>query len=250
VRVVLQPAYLLHARKISDSRLSVDFFTQDYGVVGAIARAPSKKKSPLVLFRPAVISWQGNNSLKTLTDYELDMAPVPALVGQGLFCGFYLNELLQRLMPKEEAAPALYQLYRGCMQHFTDSAALSADILEPLLRRFELLLLAELGYAVDFFCDSDTGLSISPSAYYYLNVQQGFTCVGHAHWPCYSGAMILAIAQGQYLGTAERVAAKQITRALLAPLLGSKPLKSRELFKGLGAIRGATVAATVADIEI
>ena len=91
MRIVLQPAYLLHARKISDSRLSVDFFTQDYGVVGAIARAPSKKKSPLVLFRRALISWQGNNPLKTLTDYELALAPVPTLGGQGLFCGFYCS---------------------------------------------------------------------------------------------------------------------------------------------------------------
>ena len=228
MRIELQPAYLIHARKISDSRLLVDFLTRDYGVVGAIARAPSKKKSPHSLFRPALVSWLGNNSLKTITDYELNNHNVSVLTGAPLFCGFYLNELLQRLMPKGEACERLFDLY----QHSLAVLAAESDP-EPVLRRFEFLLLEELGYAIDFTHDALTGEPLNTASHYYLDVAQGFTLLGQAHWPCYSGQALIAIAGGDYSHVDTKRTAKQLSRLLLKPLLGSKALKSRELFMSL-----------------
>ena len=225
MRIALQPAYLIHARKISDSRLLVDFLTRDYGVVGAVARAPSKKKSPHTLFRPALISWLGNNSLKTLTEYEFSHHQDNVLVGSSLYCGFYLNVLLLRLMPKGEACEHLFSVYQHSL------LALSAGSEpEPVLRRFELLLLQALGYAIDLHHEGLTGEPLDPTCFYYLDVAQGFTLIGQAHWPKYSGQAILAIADGDYSLPETKRTAKQLSRLLLKPLLGTKPLKSRELF--------------------
>lgn len=225
MRIALQPSYLLHARKISDSRLLVDFFTRDYGIVGAIARAPSKKKSAFSLFRPALISWLGNSPLKTLTDHELAQSTLTPLNGQSLYCGFYLNELLQRLMPKGEASDKLYECYCHCIEQLSRSAEA-----EPLLRSFEFLLLEELGYAVDFVCDCHSGEKIDPAAVYVVDAGQGFSRTMLRHATTFDGVDIIAIAKNDYSTQEAKRAAKILSRLLLKPLLGAKPLKSRELF--------------------
>ncbi|HEY7772725.1 MAG TPA: DNA repair protein RecO [Marinagarivorans sp.] len=235
MRVELQPAYLLHSRKISDSRLLVDFFTRDYGVVGAVARAPSKKKPAYATFSPALVSWLGKGGLKTLVDYELTRVSSPRLAGVPLYCGFYLNELLQRLLPKGEACPALFEAYRATIAELSHTAphpdqAVLLIHLEPLLREFELRVLEELGYLVDFSHDASTGQPLEEARRYYLDVNSGFSEVGRPAWPTFDGKVILAMGQRDFSDTTMLGAMKMMTRVLLSPVLGSKPLKSRELF--------------------
>jgi DNA repair protein RecO (recombination protein O) len=170
----------------------------------------------------------GNNTLKTLTEYELSDYSIGTPVGQSLFCGFYLNELLQRLMPKGEVCEGLFENYQRSLALLTASSDP-----EPILRRFEFLLLQELGYAIDFYHDALTGEALNATRHYYLDVAQGFTVLGQAHWPSYSGQAIIAIADGDYAQPETRRTAKQLSRLLLKPLLGAKPLKSRELFAPL-----------------
>lgn len=237
MRIELQPAFLLHSRKISDSRLLVDFLTRDFGVVGAVARAPSKKKSAFSVFSPALISWVGGKPLKTLTDYELAQYAPSALFGNALYCGFYINELLQRLMPKGESCPAVYDAYQKTLARLnaisrTESSASVLIQVEPLLRELELLVLEELGYLVDFGTDANTGEPLEKNKSYYLDIHSGFSEVGNPAWPVFDGAAIAAMAERNFTAPQHRSAMKRMMRILLLPLLGSKPLKSRELFAG------------------
>ena len=235
MRVELQPAFLLHSRKISDSRLLVDFLTRDYGVIGAIARAPSKKKASYAVFSPALISWVGAKPLKTLIDYELAHYAPSALFGNALYCGFYLNELLQRLMPKGEACTSIYSAYQKTLNRLGDISRTETGEavllqIEPLLRELELLVLEEQGYLVDFNADANTGEPLKKDKYYYLDIHSGFSEVGIPTWPVFDGAAIAAMAERNFTDSAHRGAMKRMMRILLLPLLGGKPLKSRELF--------------------
>ncbi len=235
MRIDLQPAYLLHSRKVSDSRLIVDFITRDYGVLSAMARAPTKKQSPFALFRPVVISWLGNKELKTLTHHELAAVTMPVLQGQALFCGFYLNELLIRLLNKGDGSIGLYEAYQYALLHLP-----SAPCLEPILRHFERRLLDEAGFAIDWRCDI-TGCAIEPHYWYRLNPNAGFELISTEHlsqWSLndrppvntYYGENLLALAANQYSCANVQVTAKKIMRHLLASRLGGRTLKSRELF--------------------
>lgn len=226
MRVELQPAYMLYAQKVSDSRLRVECLTQDHGLMGFIARTPSRKKSPLSLFNHALISWVGSGSLKTLTQFEPTSVP-PLLVGNNLFCGFYLNELACRLLPKGEQVSALFTLYEALVTQW-QIAPLSLEALEPSLRAFELTLLQELGYGIDFEADIH-GMSIHSEGYYRLMPSDGFVpCEPDAAYAFY-GKEVLAIGEGCFDGEM-RNSAKRMTRLLLSPHLGRKPLKSREFF--------------------
>lgn len=225
MRVDNQPAYIIHTKKISDSRLIIELLTRDYGVISAIARAPGKKKPPFIAFAPTSISWVGKTELKTLTGHEHIQYQELQLAGASLYCGFYLNELLQRLVSKDEACEELYQLYQVTLLKL----ALDDDA-EPLLRAFEFLVLKIIGLAIDFNIDAVTGKPVEIASFYTLRQGAGFIqCSSDSQ--SYLGAHLIAISTGDYSDLMVRRVAKKISRALLKPVLGSRPLKSRELFK-------------------
>ncbi len=233
MRIELQPAYILHTRPYRDTSLLVDFFTPECGRVGAVARGVRQGKgNKRVLFNPFVgllISLQGKTDLKLLTAIEAD-GPSCHLTGAQLYSGFYLNELLVRLLPEMDAHPVLFSRYRECLQQLRNDADL-----EPLLRDFEFALLRELGYAIDFLTDAHSGAAIVPELHYWFDAQAGFYHAQNSHQiaaaaPIFEGRHILAIAERNFSVAETRQAAKRLSRLMLQPLLGSRPLRSREFF--------------------
>jgi len=228
--VELQPAYILHTRPYRDTSMLVDFLTPEFGRITAVARGVLSRKTPkrnlLNPFTRLLISFQGKTDLKLLTHFEAEGAHFP-LTAKHLFSGFYLNELLVRLLPELDAHPETYRLYERSLQ------ALSAQQdLEPILRNFEFQLLYELGYGIDFEVDAKSGEVISTQASYCLDPAQGIY-LAYADVPLnfqFCGAHIHAIAQRDFALPEVKQTAKRISRILLKPLLGSKPLMSRELF--------------------
>jgi DNA repair protein RecO (recombination protein O) len=226
----LRPAYILHTRPYRDTSMLVDFLTPEFGRITAVARGVRSRKTPkrnlLNPFTRLLISFQGKTDLKLLTHFETEGAHFP-LTAKHLFSGFYLNELLVRLLPELDAHPEIYSLYEQSLQ------ALSAQQdLEPVLRVFEFQLLQELGYGIDFETDAKSGDAISAQVNYCLDPSQG-VYVAHADVPLnfqFCGAHINAIAQHDFSLPEVKQTAKRISRILLKPLLGSKPLMSRELF--------------------
>lgn len=230
MRVDLQPAYILHTRPYRDTSLLVDLLTPDYGRVTAVARGVRKNKTPkrqlLNPFNRLLVCWQGKTDMKLLTSFEADNHFL-SLKGNFLYSAFYLNELLVRLLPEMDKHNGFFYAYEHSL------IALQQELeIEPLLRSFELRLLEELGYALDFTQDIRTGLAIDGQCFYECNVQQGFYAAapGIPEQYLIKGEWLLAISSGNYSSPETRQAAKKLTRRMLRPLLGREPLHSRELF--------------------
>ena len=252
-RVLLQPAYILHRQPFRNTSLMVDFLTLDHGRVRLVARGARRGRSrhrPLLQpFQPLLISFTGRGEVKTLTDIE--GAPrITALQGRRLFSGLYINELLVRLLLNHEEHRALYRLYQSTLQALQDSAAT-----EAALRRFELGLLAELGYGINLALDCSTRLPIEADALYRFTPDVGFRRLAEvqnrvaepkagepgAGEPgaddCFLGAHLLALGemqQGSARGDGNddsARAAKRLLRMALRCHLGSRPLHSRRLWK-------------------
>ncbi len=224
--VPLQPAYVLHGRPYRETSLLLDVFTQEKGRVSVLAkgvrRPKSRRRAFLQPFFPLLMHCKGKSDLLTLYHVEASQ-PYCLLAGKQLACGFYLNELLTRLLLHGEAMPALFACY-----HKTLLAIALEENIQIALRLFEKELLDQLGYGVQLHTDSH-GQVILANALYRYTPMIGFIKTEQTEDNLIAGQGILALATGDLSSVAYRRAAKQILRQALAPLLGTKPLKSREM---------------------
>ena len=223
-RVDGDPAFVLHTRPWRETSLIVDIFSRHHGRLGLVARgarrAGAAMKARLIPFQPLTLSWFGRGQLRTLHAAEWQGGGL-MLRGHALMCGFYLNELLLRLLPEGDAHETLFDHYTLAL------ADLDAQPdVEPVLRRFELDLLSELGYAQSLGHLADGG-EIDPGARYGYEIGKGVTLPTHT--TTYSGQTLLALAAGDFSLPATLAEGKILTRALLAHYLGEKPLATRQL---------------------
>jgi len=236
MRVSLQQAYVLHTRAFRDSSLLVELFSREHGRISMVAKgvkSAARRRSAsggqaalLQPFVPLLCSWSGRSSLKTCTGCEA-RGRAPTLVGRRLYCGLYINELLNRLLHHYDAHEALYDLYEESLQGLAQAAET-----ELLLRRFEFRLLEELGYGFDLAREGLSGEALAENGWYMFHQEHGMVAPEtqpDADMPRFSGADLLAIARGDFSAGARRTA-KRLMRQALAAHLGDKPLKSRELF--------------------
>src|SRR5918999_6343225 len=128
-----QPAYVLHTYPYKETSLIVEAFTRNFGRVAVLARGARRPRSAmrgmLLSFHPLRVSFSGSVELGNLVAVEWAGALQP-LVGQGLMCGFYLNELLLRLLPREDPHEALFEVYGEALSR------LSRDPSAGVLRGF------------------------------------------------------------------------------------------------------------------
>ncbi len=232
-RVALQPAYVLHRRPFQNSSLLIDFFTLDYGLVRGIAKGArgnkSRYRSLLQLFSPVLVSLSGRSEIKTVTGVESQLNPI-TLQGLHLFSGLYMNELLVRLLHNHEEHASLYRIYQSSLL-----AMQSQEPVEQVLRRFEMSLLADLGYGINLESDCVSHEPITAQREYYFAPEVGFSVDAvHGDEPdsalVFSGAHVLALRDLQFNDAAAAQSAKRILRMALARHLGNKPLASRALF--------------------
>jgi DNA repair protein RecO (recombination protein O) len=219
-----QQAYVLHARPYRETSALVDFFTPAGRVSGVLRGARGKAGSLARPFVPLSVEFRGKSELRSVARLEPSGAS-PWLMGEALFSGLYLNELLVRLLPFADAQPTLYEHY-----HLTLQALALGRPLEPLLRAFEWRLLVELGYAFALDHDSE-GSPVVEGGLYRLSVDEGLERVMSFAPGLFHGADLLAMAAADWATPGALLAAKRLMRQALAAHLGGKPLMSRELFR-------------------
>ncbi len=119
---VLQPTYILHTRPYRDTSLLIDALTLEQGRISLIAKAGRSPRgrsarfhAVLQAFTPFMCTWRGKTDLFQLIKAEVRPTPRIALSGKQLLCGFYLNELLTRLLPRQDAYPVLFQYYESTL---------------------------------------------------------------------------------------------------------------------------------------
>ncbi len=232
-RVTLQPAYVLHSRPFQNTSLLVDFFTLDYGRVRAVAkgarREKSKYRSLLQLFQPLLASFSGRSEVRTLTTLECNLSPIQ-LQGNRLFSGLYVNELLTRLLHNQEEHKQLYRAYQDALLGLQGE-----DDMEPILRQFEMRLLAELGYALNLEVDCISHQPIQTNVSYRFTPDIGFEATSEdlstsERSECYLGEHLIALRELDLANAATAKTAKRLLREALFAHLGDKPLHSRYLF--------------------
>ena len=262
--VTLQPGYILHSRPYRDTSLLIEAFTPAYGRISLVARGARRKQSRLrgllQPFRPLLISWSGRGELFTLINAEehnIEERQVKSpLTGRAVLTGFYLNELLMRLMQRGDPHPAVFSNYHETLVKlaqlgaitFSDGQTEDQDKQdwrhrsEQLIRHFEKQLLDEMGYGLILDHDVVSNKPLVDDAHYRYLFTKGPEEVP-AEAVSYGGQDIIvrgrtlkALANQHLEQAIELQEAKQLLTAVLANYLGDKPLNSRKLYQSFMAV--------------
>ncbi|MCX8144905.1 MAG: DNA repair protein RecO [Azovibrio sp.] len=228
-----QPAYVLHTRPYRETSLIVEAFSRDHGRVALLARGARRPHSALrgllMGFQPLELSWSGKGEVLTLMRAEWQGGQ-PLLTGLALFCGYYLNELLLRLLPREDPHPRLFERYMQILVHLGYAPPGRVD--EADLRAFERALLTELGYGLNLEQDCQ-GRPIEAGRCYRYEIERGAVpaAAGEAGWV--AGQTLIDMRGDNYADPVTRQEAKQLMRRLLAHYLDGVELESRKLVREL-----------------
>lgn len=228
-----QQGFVLHTYAFRETSLVVETFTRSHGRVAMVARGAKRPRSALrgsiMAFQPLGLSWSGRGELRLLLRAEWQGGQ-PRLQGKALLCGFYLNELLLKLLPREDAHEQLFLDYQAALARLAEEP-------EPgtVLRRFEKALLRELGYALALERDSASGADIEPGRTYAYDPERGPVAVnGVAHAGLVlSGKTLLDVVHDDYSDPLTLQQAKALMRLLISHRLEQKPLNSRRIFEEL-----------------
>lgn len=233
-RIEHEPAFVLHSYPYKETSLIVEALTRGHGRVGLLAKGARRPRSAwrgvLLAFHPLRLSWSQGAEIGTLTGAEWSGGHgTPS--GISLMCGFYLNELLLRLLAREDAHEALFDAYAGSVARLSVAGAPQA----PVLRGFERQLLVELGYAPVLDRDARSGAAIDPTRRYVYEPDRGPSVVNGAPSSelTVSGRTLLDVARDEYERPETRDEARSLLRTLIAYRLGGQPLHTRNVLMEL-----------------
>jgi len=227
-RVMHQPGFVLHSYAYKETSLIVDVFSRDYGRIALMAKGAKRPHSALraVLqtFQPLAMGWRGKSEMRTLIAAEW-VGGLRPLEKSALVCGFYLNELLVKLLARDDPHPALFQHYVATLNQLAHQE--SAPI---VLRKFERALLKETGVASDLTICTSTGKIVEPDLHYVVDPERGPRPARAADpWPSVAGKTLLDMELEDYADTQTQAQSKFLMRFLLGYHLGGVPLNTRQI---------------------
>ena len=234
-RIDQQPAFVLHSYPWRETSLIIDAMTRDFGRVALVARGAKRPTSQfrglLAPFAPLSVSWSGRAEIKSLirADWVGGLAP---LRGEQLLAAFYLNELLVRLLARDDPHGELFFSYARTLR----ALSLERAQCEQALRGFELDLLREIGVSPSFDASAD-GAAIDPAAWYRVDPEQGVRWVDEppptgAEY-CVSGRTMQALAQRDLAAVAAARDARALLRQLIGYHLRGRPLNTHRILADL-----------------
>ena len=232
-RIDNEPGFVLHTWPYRETSLVVEVFSRQHGRTALIARGARRPRSALrgqiQPFTPLLLSWFGKSEVRTLHGAEWQGGLAP-LSGLPLMCGFYLNELLLKLLAHDDPHENLFDYYRATLMELAQSSEL-----ERILRRFEKHLLSEIGYAATFHEEAETAVTVDPSKDYVFVPERGaYPAAGGAkNGIPVSGQTLLDLDQDNLDLPTTRAESKLLMRALINHHLGGKPLYTRQMLKEL-----------------
>ncbi|HEX5314006.1 MAG TPA: DNA repair protein RecO [Gammaproteobacteria bacterium] len=222
----LVPAWVLHSYPYRETSLIVEALSRDHGRIGLVARGArrnargSLRPAP---FAPLLLSFRQHGELATLSGCEADGAPY-RFGGDAFLAACYLNELLLRLLPRDDPAPEVYAIY-------TEALAALAPVPAPAVRRFEGRLLRILGWAPPWGRDA-SGAVLDSARRYRYDPRRGPVPVAREE-EGFGADMFEAIAAERFEEPEVLAAAAKIFREIIAYHLGGKRLKTLEVARSL-----------------
>jgi DNA repair protein RecO (recombination protein O) len=236
-RVQLEPAYLLHQRDWRDSSRIVDLFTRDHGRVTLFAkgvrRAGSGWPAVLLPFAPLLVSWSGSGDGGTLTAAELSGRPAPVAPGC-LMSAFYLNELVLKLLGREDPHPDVHEAYAMALAALADRATE-----HRALRLFEKRLLEAIGVGLEYAHVVSGGSRVEPDTYYHVDPARGVTGPARAAGEASAclGADLLSLGSEELATPASLATARRVLRAAIDAALDGRELSSRRVARAVHGLR-------------
>jgi DNA repair protein RecO (recombination protein O) len=247
--------YVLHTYPYRETSLILQAWTEKHGRFGLVAKGARRPKAAtravLVPFQPLALDWFGRGELKTLKTAE-PAGPAMPLAGPALLSAFYLNELLLKLTTREDPHEGLFAAYDEAITQLralprpkpgTDpepgkGVNQGPSPIEPVLRRFELRLLQELGYALELTREAGTHAPIVAEQEYLYVVERGpVPAPDEGEAPLNAvklrGATLLDLDRGRLDDAATITQAKQLMRLLINHSLNGQELATRALVRDL-----------------
>ena len=237
-------AYVLHSHPWSETSLIVELLTRERGRLVVAAKGAKRPYSQL---RPVLMPFQrlhvqlgrapadDSNDVHNLRSAEW-AGGVPHIAGAALFAGFYANELLLKLLPREDAHAPLFDAYSQTLEAMSASDDVATQL---ALRAFELKLLRELGWLPELSVDTLSATPVLAAAHYGIGAETGVTVAAAAGIP---GVTLVALEAALSYGgiAAISAAAAPVAAALREPLrkllqyhLGATPLRTRRVVQGV-----------------
>ncbi|MFN0164527.1 MAG: DNA repair protein RecO [Burkholderiales bacterium] len=223
-----EAGFVLHCYPYSESSLIVETFTRRCGRVPLLAKGARRPRSTLrgllLQFQLLELSWAGRGELRNMVRAEW-LGGTPPLPQTRLFCGFYLNELLLKLLARDDPHAALFDAYCSALMRLAGGEREAA-----VLRDFEVVLLREIGYAVNLACESG-GEPVRPAERYTVDPDHGVRRLeGRASSGFeVAGADLLSIAAGEFADPRIAQLSKQVMRMLIERRLGGRTVATRRV---------------------
>jgi DNA repair protein RecO (recombination protein O) len=227
-RIAHQPGFVLHSYPHKETSLIVDVFSRDYGRVALVAKGAKRPHSTLrgVLqtFQPLQLGWSGKAEVRTLTAAEWIGGLLP-LERSALLCGFYLNELLVKLLARDDPHPVLFDHYVAALNQLAHDEPAAI-----VLRKFELALLKETGVAGSLIISTTTRQPVEPDQQYVFDPERGPREARISDTaPVVSGKTLLDMSKEDYSDNLTQTQSKFLMRHLLSHHLGGAPLNTRQI---------------------
>ena len=222
--------YVLHSYPYSETSLIVEVFTRSSGRVPLVAKGARRSRSgALMQFQPFNLSWSGRGDLRTLKKAEWQ-GGLPPLPPARLFCGFYLNELMLKLLARDDAHEQLFDCYEHALEQLACKAPEAS-----VLRGFEKSLLRETGYALVLTHDIEAGAAVAATARYAYVPGRGPRRIvnGESYEIELAGQTLLDIEGDDFSLPRTAAEAKLLMRMLINHQLNGRPLATRQVFSQL-----------------
>jgi DNA repair protein RecO (recombination protein O) len=247
-RIADEATFVLHSYPYKETSLILDALTRHHGRVALVARGAKRPRSALrgvlLAFQPLSVAWiqgraraingvQGGNDLRTLTRAEW-LGGLAPLRGEALMSGFYLNELIQKLLARDDPHQGLFDAYVAALEGLTSDGPAA-----PVLRRFETALLREAGYALHASHTVD-GQAIDAEASYRYDAERGPLKIARAESrfdprddAVVAGKTLIDIHRDDYADPVTLLQAKRLMRFLLQHRLAGQVLHTRRMLLDL-----------------
>jgi DNA repair protein RecO (recombination protein O) len=238
-------AYVLHHYDWSESSVILDLFTREHGRLAVAAKGAKRPHSQL---RSVLLPFQRINVMLGRTAGDDPQAQdvqvlrsaewaggAPMLGGAALFSGFYLNELLMKLLGRHDPHAALFDAYAATLPELVARDELQA---QAALRAFELTLLREIGVLPELGVVTLTQEPVDEADRYGLGPESGVIRQAPGAEASFTGASLVALQAALQHGNPAAIQLacrgvlpelKSVLRQWLHYHLGSAGLRTRQV---------------------
>ena len=228
-----EPVFIIHQRPYSETSQILNLFSRNHGRVDVIAkgakRPKSKFRSFMQPFMPLNASWSGRSQRNTLRNIEATQQHKSLIQPNDFLFALYMNELILHFLSNADPYPDLFEIYYEVLRQFSSSSEH-----EPLLRMFEIKMLEEIGYAINFETEALSSKSIDTNQYYRYEPEQGFHLLPKdSQMKKYSGVQIKSIKEMDFSEYDTLIAAKKLTRQTIHFHLDGKELMTKKMYKSI-----------------